>query len=255
MKIVLPNGLLDGQDLFNVAIIDELRGKQQNYLANRELVIGNIGHIPKILTDCIQSLETETGVQWKGDKADAVEKLSAGDLEILLIKIRENTYGERFYFEADCDHCQHKNKNLRVDLDKLEVKPMSVADLMDKSKSTFVLPKSQLEVELKPLYLKDLFESIKIMKNKSDELVTCAIALSIKRLGDKQKVTPKDIEALAAKDLIYIKDKLETVQLEGVIDTKIQIDCQNCGKEFETKLDVYSSDFFDPTRVSTSSHT
>ncbi len=250
MKVILPNGLLDGQDLFNIAIVDELKGKQQNYLANRDLVVGNIGHLPKILSDCIQSLETETGVRWAGKMEDAVEKFSVGDLETLLIKIRENTYGERFYFEAECPHCQTKNKNLRVDLDKLEIKPMPVAEMIDKNRLTLTLPKSQMVVEVKPLYMKDLFESIKIVKNKQDELVTSVIALSIRKMGDKNKVTNKDVEELPARDLLFLKEQLEKIHLEGTIDSDIQIDCSNCGKEFTSKLDVFSSDFFDPTRGS-----
>lgn len=255
MKVTLPNGLLDGQDLFNIAFVDELKGKQQNYLANRDLVVGNIGHLPKILSDCIISLESETGVKWAGKMEDAVEKLSVGDLETLLIKIRHNTYGERFYFEAECPHCQTKNKNLRVDLDKLDLKPMAVAEMLDKSRLTLILPKSKIEVEVKPLFLKDLFESIKIVKNKQDQLVTSVIALSLRKLGDKTKVTAADVEDLPAMDLLFLKDKLEEIRLEGTIDSDIQIDCSNCGKEFSSKLDVFSSDFFDPSKGSTNSPT
>ena len=255
MLVQLPNGLLDGSDLFNYAEVDELRGKQQNYLANRELVVGNIGHIPKILEDCVLSLQTKEGHKWNGQMKDAIEKLSIGDIEVLLIKIRENTYGERFYFEAQCPHCEHKNKNLRIDLDQLEIDAMSVEELLDKSRVTFKLPKSGKEVEVRPLYLKDLFESLKVVKNKTDELVTSVIALSLKRIDSNNKVTPQDIETLPAKDLMFLRDKLEEIKLEGTMDTKIESDCVNCGKAFESKLDVYSSDFFDPTRASMSTTT
>lgn len=250
MMITLPNGLLEGQDLFNIATVDELRGKQQNYLANRDLVVGNVGHIPKILTDCVLSLETATGVKWAGKMEDAVQKMSMGDIEALLIKIRENTYGERFYFESDCSHCQAKNKNLRVNLNELEIKPLSVEEMIDKSRITFQLPKSQKMVEVKPLYIRDIFESLKIVKHKQEELVTSVIALSVRKLGDNDKVTPKDIEELPAMDLMFLKNKLEDFKIEGTIDTMIQTDCTSCGKEFETKLDVFSADFFDPTRAS-----
>lgn len=255
MVITLPNGLLDGADLFNRAEIDELRGKQQNYLANRELVVGNIGHIPKILEDCVLSLQTAEGHKWGGQMKDAVEKLSIGDIEALLVKIRENTYGPRFYFNTTCPHCQHENKNLKLELDKLETDVMPLADMMDKAKRTFKLPKSGKELEVRPLYLKDLFESLKIVKSKSDQLVTSVIALSIKRMDDKTKVMPEDIDQLPASDLMHLRDQLEKLKLEGTIDTKIQHDCNSCGKEFDTKLDVYSSDFFDPSKGSMSTTT
>ena len=255
MLIQLPNGLLDGQDLFNFAEIDELRGKQQNYLANRELVVGNIGHVPKILEDCVLALQTKEGMKWNGQMSEAIYKLSSGDLETLLIAVRHNTYGERFYFEADCPHCNHKNKNLRLDLDKLEKKIMSVEDMVNKQRLTRKLPKSGLEVELKPVYLKDLFEVLKILKGKQDELVTSVTALSLRRIGDNQKVTPKDIDNLSVKDLDYLKKELEDVEIEGTIDTNITQACTNCGKDFDTKLDVFTSDFYDPTRGSMSTPT
>lgn len=255
MLVQLPNGLLDGADLFNYAEVDELRGKQQNYLANRDLVVGNIGHIPKILEDCVLSLQTKEGLKWGGQMKDAIEKLSIGDIEALLVKIRENTYGNRFYFNTTCPHCQHENKNLKLELDKLELDVMSIEVMMDKTKRTFKLPKSGKELEVRPLYLRDLFESLKIVKSKADQLVTSVIALSIKRMDDKTKVTSEDIDQLPASDLMYLRDQLEKIKLEGTIDTKIQHDCNSCGKEFDTKLDVYSSDFFDPSKASMSTTT
>lgn len=255
MLIQLPNGLLDGADLFNYAEVDELRGKQQNYLANRELVVGNIGHIPKILEDCVLALQTKEGLKWGGQMKDAIEKLSVGDVEALLVKIRHNTYGERFYFNTTCPHCEHENKNLKLELDKLELDVMSLEDMMDKTKRTIKLPKCGKELEVRPLYLKDLFEALKISKNKQDQLVTSVMALSIKRMDDKTKITPEDIDQLPVSDLMYLQEQLSKSKLEGTIDTKITHDCNSCGKEFDTKLDVYSSDFFDPSKGFTNTNT
>jgi hypothetical protein len=252
--IKLPNGLLDGTDLFNVVDIEELKGKQQNYLADKELVVGNIGHIPKILCDLIISIQTAEGLKWQGKIEDGIEKLSSGDLETILITIREETYGPRYYFEVECEHCKHPNKNQRINLDELEVTYMSLEDMLDKSKKVFTLPKSQLEVELKPIYLRDIFEVIKITKNKQNELITSVIALSLKRLGSKTKVTPKDVEELSMKDLMFLQERLTEVKLEGTIDTSIEITCSNCGKDFKSKLDVLSPDFLFPSKGSQSTN-
>ena len=250
MLVKLPNGLLDGSDLYDYVEIDELRGKQQNYLADRELVVGNVGHIPKILSDLVKAFQTKEGLKWAGNIEDAIYKIPSGDLETILIKIREKTYGERFYFEAECTHCKHENKNLRLDLNTLEMDEMPVSEMLDKSNKTFILPASQQEVEIKPIFLRDIFDVIKITKNKQAELITSVLALSLKRIGTNSKVTPKDVEALSMKDIMILKDKLEKVKLEGTIDTEITTDCQACGQEFSTKLDVFSPDFFDPTRGS-----
>lgn len=248
MRVLLPNGFFDGPDYFNVAFIDELRGKQQNYLADKDLVVGNVGHIPKILCDLIQSVQTESGLTWKGNIEELVYKLPAGDIQTLLIKIRENTYGSKFYLEVTCPHCQHVDKNLKLELNKLEISPMSIEDLTNVSNRSLTLPKSQLPVELKPLYLKDIFEILRITKGSQKELVTSVTALSIKRLGDKDKVTPKDIDDISVSDLMFLKEKMENTKLEGTIDTKIEHSCSSCGKDFESQLDVLSADFFDHTR-------
>lgn len=248
MLVKLPNGLIDGGDHFNFVSIDELKGKQQNYLANKNLVVGNIGHVPKILEDLVKSLETEQGLKWQGDLKEGIQKLPSGDIETILIKIRQNTYGEKYYHEADCPHCQHLNKNLRIDLDKLELKTMSLADMLDSKKRTTVLPKSKLEVELKPLYLNDLFKAIKIASGKDDELITSTLAISIKKLGDKSKIESKDVEDLPVTDIAHLNEFASSIMLEGNIDTDVQTDCTNCKKEFEYKINVYDPSFFYHTK-------
>lgn len=255
MLVKLPNGLLDGSDLFDYVEIDELRGKQQNYLADRDLVVGNVGHLPKILCDLVKALQTKEGLKWAGNMEEAIYKLPSGDLETILIKIREKTYGERFYFEAQCPHCQHINKNLRINLNELEMDAMTLEQMLDKTSRVFMLPAAKVEVEIKPIYLRDIFDVIKITKNKHTELITSVLALSLKRMGTNNKVTPKDIEELSMKDIMVLKEKLEKVKLEGTIDTDIDSDCTACGKEYSTKLDVFSPDFFDPTKGFTNTTT
>lgn len=253
MIFEIPNGIIEGNDYFNKVTIDEIRGKQQNYLANRDLVVGNIGHVPKLLEDLIISLETSEGVQWQGPKKELIYRLPAGDLETILIKIRENTYGPRFYFEAECDHCNHVNKDQRLDLNKLEIKKLTPEELLDKKRVTYTLPKSKKEIVFKPIYLKDLFESIKIAKHNQDKLITSIIHLSIKSIDGKEVTSEKDIEDFPALDLVSLQKQLEKINIEGTIDTDIIIKCSKCGKEFNKKLNVFDADFFDPSKGSMNS--
>lgn len=249
MLVELPNGLLEGSELFDVVEVDELRGKQQNYLADRELVVGNIGHVPKILEDMVLSIQNKQGVTWKGKISEAIWKLPSSDIETILIKIRENTYGARFYLEADCTHCNHKNKDLRLDLDQLKVEKLPPEEMAKPKVAT--LPKSGVEVEFKPVYLKDLFEVIKISTKKQNSLVTSLAAVSLKRIGEKSPVTSEDIEKMSAKDLMHVSKALNDLVLEGKIDTDIVVDCSECSKEFTVKLNCLDPNFFDPSKGST----
>ncbi len=257
MLVQLPNGLLDGADLFNIAEIDELRGKQQNYLANKDLVLGNIGHIPRILEDLIKSLQTKQGLTWKGNIQEGIYKLPSGDLETILVKIRENTYGAKFYHQAQCPFCEHINKDLRLDLDKLELDVMPVTEMIDSKPRTFVLPKCKKEVELKPLYMKDLFDSIKITTTKHDELVTGAMSLFIKRIDQNNKISSKDIDDMPSSDISYLNSVVDekNLKLEGTIDINIINECGKCKKEFNSRLNPFDPSFFSPTRGSKSTNT
>jgi hypothetical protein len=249
MQVKVPNGFVDGLDYFNVFEIDELRGKQQNYLANKDLVVENIGHIPKILEDMILSVTTEQGLKWAGKISELIWKLPSGDIETLLIKIRENTYGAKFFHQGTCSHCGHENKNLKLDLSSLEIKYYPVEKLVEKKK--LLLPKSNIEIELKPIYLKDFFEMIKINKNKSDSFITSLLALRIAKLGDNEKVTSNDIAKLSMKDIMFLEEFMEQDVFEGSIDTDIQIDCQKCNQEFTLKLNTFDPSFFVPSKEST----
>jgi hypothetical protein len=250
MLITLPNGLLDGPDLFNLAEIDELKGKQQNYLVDKALVVNNIGHVPKIVEDMLLSLQTQTGVTWQGKMSEAIQKLPSGDLETILVKVRENTYGPKFFHEATCTHCGHINKNLRVDLDTLELDAMTIEEML--KPKVVMLPKLQIEAELKAIYLKDLFEVVKISLSKGDSLITSMLTTSIKRLGDKSPVTAKDIENIPVRDLNYLEEQLKDLKLEGSIDTALQIECQECKLEFEAKLNCFDPNFFSHSKGYTS---
>ena len=255
MLVTLPNGLLDGVDHFNVAEIDELSGKQQDYLADKELVINNIGHVPKILEDMILSLQTEQGLKWKGEVKDAIWKLPSGDIETVLVKVRENTYGPRFYHQAQCTHedCGHVNTNLRLDLDKLAIDVYPLEQL--RKQKVLTLPKSGLEVELKPIFLKDLFEVIKITSEKTKTMITSVLAISMKRLGAVSPVTAANVAALKMSDIQFLQDNTEDLKLEGSIDTDIEIECDKCKKDFKMKLNVFDPSFFALTKGSPTSST
>lgn len=251
MLIQLPNGLVDGADLFNYCEIDELRGKQQNYLANKELVVGNIGHVPKLLEDLVKSFQTKEGLKWQGNIKEAVWKIPVGDIQTILIKIRENTFGPEFYHELTCTHCQAKQHNLRLDLDKLELKPLTVEQLLDTARLTLTLPKSGKVVVLKPFFMRDMFDLIKLVRSdKQDEMITSSVCLSVKKIGEKTPISKKDLEDLSAKDLAFITEKVEEIKLEGEIDTTIETTCSSCGKDFSETLNVFDPDFFAPSKAS-----
>ena len=258
MKVQLPNGLIDGVDYFNYVEIEELKGKQQNYLADKDLVVGNIGHIPRILSDLVVGLETKEGLKWKGDLHDLCWKLPATDIETILIKIREETFGADFYHQAICEHCEHINTSMKLKLNNLELSPIKFKDMTDIKKRSIKLPKCKKNVELKPLFLRDLFEVIKTTQSRTDKLITSLSLLSVKTLGEKTPVSENDLAELSAMDIAFLSKAVEglnsdnknnKLKLEGSIDTLIEFDCAKCHKEASIKLNVFDPDFFDHSKA------
>lgn len=245
MRIQLPTGFIDGVDLFNYCEVDELRGKQQNYLADQKLVINNIGHVSKILGDVVLSFQTEEGLPWKGDIAkDGIWRLTSSDVETILIRVRENTFGPKFYHEAICSHCGYHHKNLKLMLNELTVTPLPMEEFFNKKLVT--LPKEQKTVELKPMYLKDMYEVLKITADTNDKLVTSSMRLWIKSI-DSKEVTSEDVENIPSTDLLYLNEQVESAKLEGSIDTQIDITCSKCETDFSVKLNPLRPDFFSHT--------
>lgn len=260
MRVQLPNGLIDGQDHFNIVYLDELRGKQQNYLADKNLA-GNVGHVEKIVSDMITSLETEEGIKYRGEKEKLPWLLPITDLETILIKVRENTFGPKYFFKLPCNHCGEESKEMQLDLSTLEVAPIKLEDMVNAKKRTIKLPKSKLKAELKPLYLTDLMKILKITKDESDKLITSLAALSLKKLGENSPVLPAHLDDLPVMDMTHLGDVVQSdnepkgIKLEGSIDTEIEFDCAHCGKEAQSKLNVFDPFFLAHSATSSMGNT
>lgn len=252
MLIQLPTGFVDGVDLFNYCEVDELRGRDQNYLADQKL-INNIGHVPKLLGNMALSFQTKEGLRWLGDiKKDGIYRLPVSDIECILIRVRENTYGPRYYYQAECEHCGHHHKDLRLDLDKLEITPLSMEDRL---KPKFVmLPKCKKEVELRPQYLKDLYELIKVSTDKQDQAITTIIKTSLKSI-DKKEVLMSDIENLPSSDISFLMEEMDKFVLDGKMDDIAESTCESCNKDFKIKLNPLLPSFFFHIKASSNTNT
>jgi hypothetical protein len=238
MIIKLPCGLLIEDTVYDHVRIEEIKGKQQNYLMDAELTVDNFGHVPKIVGELAVDYQTKGGQPADIDPKKAVWLLPTEDIEVILLKIREATYGEVFAMPTACAHC-NAQQTKRIDLDKLEIK-----SLKKKKQRTKVikLPKTGIEAEVKLLYLKDLFAMYEAIKDKGSTLFTATNVLSVARLGDKSPVTEEDLEAIAITDLQLIVETY--MALRGSIDLMITHECDSCKKDFETPLPVMDPLFF-----------
>jgi len=238
MIVELPCGILKDGKVYDWVNIDEIRGKQQNYLSNMDLIVDNFGHIPKLIADLATDYQTKEGLPAGVKPEEALWTLPTEDIEVILIKIREFTFGSTFAMPTACYHCG-KQQLKKVELASLEIK--GIADKKVRTK-VVTLPKSNTEVEVKLLYLKDLFEMYKIMREQKTSLFTSTTILSVARLGDKTVLTPEDLDNVPISDLRLIEQAY--LNLRGLVDLSIINVCDVCKKEYELPLAVMDPLFF-----------
>jgi hypothetical protein len=240
MDCVLPDGFIsDLGIIFDRVRLGELTGKQQNYLMDVDTLKSGITHIDKLLEDLVLEISSEDGTKYMGSKKDAINRLSTYDLEAILVKIREKTFGPVYLFKANCDNCGAEN-DIKVDLSTLEIKR---SPKEEKGKGLdIILPKSQVKAQLKLMGLKDLHRSFVMFSESKSELVTTTAAMVLKSLNGKADPQPKDLDNLPVLDLKFINDEYQ--RLGGRIDTTITHQCKVCKKDFDTLLNVISPNFY-----------
>lgn len=241
-EFTLPNGVLIDGVLYNKAHLEELTGKQQNYLVNTKYK-SPVDHVERLLIDLLIDLrdESNTSILNHVTKQHLVtHTMQIEDIQFLLIKLREISFGERYFFDRlQCSHCGAKN-SAELNLAKLEVihhdKP---------EKHIHVLPKSGLEIEYKPMNLSELkaigADTDKVMNNH----VTEAYLTILKRLGDKSP-SASDIESLKALDTQEIA--LHAPKY-SYLDNKVSHTCSSCKKDFDFDLEEMSANFFVLSRI------
>lgn len=235
MKFTLPNGLTGSGILFNQVYLEELTGKQQNYLINTKYK-SPIDHIEPLLIDLVKRVESEDGQELDVPTKDLINKhLSIEDTSFILAKLREISFGETYILEKqECPHCQ-KTQDLSIDLSSLEIIKG------DDKENTTILPKSGLEVEYTPIS----FGKLKGYSSDPDQMlnnaVTSTLSMVVKRIGENSNVTEESIMELKALDNNHIQ---KNVPQQNHLDTKITHECNDCAKDFDIELEVLSSDFF-----------
>lgn len=180
-----------------------------------------------------------------------IGKLVSSDKHFLMLKLRTHTYGSNYNVTCKCPECRKKIE-LEVNLD-----DFPVAELPDDFEEPieFDLPVNGDKLACKLLRGSDL-ESIhrqskklaKSMKLSPDEL---AFDLRMAKYITKINGEPvedsfqvlKYVQTLHGQDSAYFWFKLNEVELG--YDTTIEVECPNCGNDFETVMPI-TTEFFRP---------
>lgn len=243
MRTILPDGFKSESGLiYDHAEVGEITGRQQNYLMDIKGLQSGLGHVTKMLEDLVIGFYTADGNQFHGSIKSALSRISVADVETLLIKIRENTFGPIYFIKNNCTHCNHLNE-MKLTLSALEITSTPASE--KEVTPSLTLPKSGKTAELKLMGIEELNKSFKIFQKSQAELLTTTAALALKSLDGKQDLTSEDLKPLPVLDIKFINDEYK--KMGGKIDTTITHECKECGKDFDTILNVVDPSFFSLT--------
>lgn len=231
----LPCGHLTAEgELITEVKVREITGVEEDLLAARNISAGK--KVTQLITNCLERLGTITD---KSELTNAVRNMLIGDRVFLMMAIRRVTLGNEFPFEAKCEACDKKSL-FTVDLSELETKPMP-----DPKKRVFdvTLPSGK-KARWHAMSGK---EEESLAKFQNLDQLSLSILVRVDLL-DGQPTDLDVIRALNMKDRNYLRDECFG-EVEGGLETSMELGCPACGEEFRTDLDVGQTGFFFPSRI------
>lgn len=234
----LPCGYLDPrtQELVREVEVREITGHEEDMLASQQ--IPSPQKISSLLAGCVTRIGEVTD---KGLIAGMVQDMTLGDRVFLIFSIRRVTLGDELPVREKCPECKTTTLFM-VDLEEdLDPKPMP-----DPMKRVYdvVLP-SGIKARFRVSTGRDeahLAKLAKRQKQKSDAL-SQSILLRLELLGD-EKPTLKMVKSLGMRDRNFLREQFQEV--EGGVDTTLELECPACGYEWEKDLDLSAANFFFP---------
>lgn len=234
----LPCGYYDvpTQQLITEVQVREITGVEEDMLASTK--IPSSQKVTALLTGCVVRIGTE---ERKNRIAQMVQDLPVGDRVFLIFAIRRVTLGDELPVREQCPECRVKTLFM-VDLGAdLKIRPMA-----DPAKRVFdeVLPSGK-PVRFRVSTGQDEARLAKLVKrnNQSSDALSQSILMRLEMLGDEKPTLPM-VKSLGMRDRNFLREKFQEV--EGGVDTTLELECPACGHEWEKDLDLNTAGFFFP---------
>jgi hypothetical protein len=111
LTVMLPSGLVDGEDLIQHAIVRELNGFDEEKLSRLDMDKNPAIFTTKLLAMAVESIGSRT------PNEETIRQLLMGDRDALVVGIRRATYGNLVPFKLTCSECEQLSQ-VDIELDK-----------------------------------------------------------------------------------------------------------------------------------------
>jgi len=230
----LPCGYLDPEGVLHRDVeLSELTGHEEDMLSSTS--VPSYKKMGLLVGRCVKRIGTITDA---GQIAALADKLTVGDRVYLMFALRKITLGSDYPFRATCPSCKQESL-FRVNLDRLDVQKMKTPEVRIYSG---MLPSSKKPITYRVL-TGNHEEQMAQLRNK-DDAISASLWMRLESLDGKPPTLP-EVKALSMRDREHIRVVCDEV--DGGVDTSIDMHCLKCGHEFVEEVDASQPGFFFPS--------
>lgn len=234
----LPCGIYDErtQTLLREVQVREITGHEEDMLASTQIAAPQ--KISALLSGCVMRVGSETD---RNKIGRMIMGMTVGDRVFLIFAIRRVTLGDELPVREKCPQC-NTTTLFMVDL----AKDMQSRPMPDPTKRVFdvTLP-SGVQVRFRVSTGEDEARLAKLVKRnkQAPDALSLSLLMRLELLGD-EKPSLEMVKSLGMRDRNFLRDKFQEV--EGGVDTTLELECPSCGNEWEKDLDLGAASFFFP---------
>jgi len=229
----LPCGYLtDDGELLTDVWVREITGAEEDMLASTK--VKDHRKMGELITRCTMAIGP---ISDRDELSRMVPKLLVGDRVYLFLLIRRVTLGDNYPFKSKCADCGYEG-SFDVDLSSMTVKAMANPLL----RSIDVVSPRGRKITMAPMDgIRE--ERLSTFKNDNDK-ATLALVSRVTHI-DGKPATIGDLKQLPLSERNFLRDQYQ--DLEGGVDTTIEVTCPECRVEFNNELDITQRAFFFPS--------
>lgn len=234
----LPCGILTlDNKLFTDVEVHEIDGAVEDMLASSN--IPGYEKMNRLLAHCIKRIGPATD---KGTLNQLPYEMAVGDRVFLIFAIRRVSVGDGYPFLVKCPNetCGKEDLHL-INLADLPIKAME-----DRMTRVFeeTLPRSGKVVKWHVLTGQDEARMAKLTEKERDASRVTRRFWAHFDLLEGKPPRIEDVKAVGSYDLQYLNERFDDI--EGGVDTGLDLTCKFCRQDFEREVDIQQSGFFFP---------
>lgn len=234
----LPCGYLAADGVLHTDVsVREISGHEEDLLASKQ--IPESKKLGELVGRCITRIGSLTDPE---QLRQASKELLIGDRVFLLFAVRRVTLGDDYPFRSKCPECG-KEGLYHVNLAELDIKKMPQPT--KRAGYDFTLPSGK-KIRIKTLNGEEE-EAYGRKKIADSDIASSALMPRVEQLDGKPP-TLGDIKALGMRDRNFIRQDI-VEQIDGGVDTTVDVTCASCEVEYKKDLEVGQSGFFFPSQT------